>query len=254
MTPSSEHTAETPRTTAAAGGSGGDTGTANPDVPDVPAILDWILGGFVVVVGLLFAIAGLIVYALPTRESVETVVASEEFQVDGMTEPEFVEVTLALLPWVAVGLLLTGLAMLGLGVAYLVHRRRVHARAAAGEPTSDYPAHALLGAMVTVLTSFVPFSGLIGGGVAGYLERGDSHRAISVGAASGVVLSAPFLVLSLFTAAGLVAGFAVIDQLVLGAFVAVAVIGSVLFSFVIVVALGALGGWLGGKLAEKGAL
>lgn len=221
-----------------------------PVVPEIPGILDWILGGLVAFGGLLFALAGILVYTVPTRENVETAVASEDFQVEGMTEPEFVEVTLSLLPWLAAGLLLTGLAMTVLGIAYIVHRRRVRDRAAAGEATSDYLAHALLGGVVTALTSFIPLSGVIGGGVAGYLERGKSQRTTSVGAASAVLMSAPFLVVGLFTAAGLFAGFSAIGDSGFGAVVTVAVIIGGLFSLGIAMALGAAGGWIGGKLAE----
>lgn len=252
MSPPSGTDTETPRTSTDSntGEAIHDSDSTYPDVPDVPGVLDWVLGGLITVGGLLFAFAGLLVYTVATRETVEAVVSAEDFQVEGMTEPEFIEVTLSMLPWLAAGLLLTGLAMTVLGVAYLVHRRRVRRRAARGEPTSDYLAHALLGGVVSALTSFIPFSGVIGGGVAGYLERGDSHRTISVGAMSAVVMSAPFLILGLFVAAGLVAGFAAIGDSGFGAVVAVAVIVGGLFSLGFAVALGAAGGWLGGELAE----
>lgn len=224
--------------------------STDPDVPDIPGVLDWVLGGLVAFGGLLFALAGFLVFTVPDRENVETVVATEDFQVEGMTEPEFVELTLATLPWIAAGLLLTGLAMIVLGGAYIVHRRRARNRAATGTPTDDYLAHALLGAVVSAVLSFIPFSGIIGGGLAGYLERGDSERTISVGAASGVLMSAPFLVLGLFVTAGLIAGSTAIDNGGFAVVNAVAVIGGGLVSLGIATALGAIGGWIGGKLAE----
>lgn len=239
----------TPPGSNATAGSGRDDPTT-PDVPDVPAVLDWILGGLVIFGGLLFGLAGWLVFAVAGREQVETVVASEGFQVEGMTEPEFVELTVTLLPWVAAGLAVTGLAMVVLGIAYVVHRRRVHRRAAAGEAVSHFPAHALVGAAVSVVTSFVPFSPLVGGGVAGYMERGDSTRTTSVGAASGAVMSAPVFVVALFTAAGVASGFGAIGEAGGGVVAAIVVVGAVA-SLAFTVGLGALGGWIGGKLAER---
>lgn len=227
----------------------GDINSESPSTPDVPGWLDWLLGGLVTVVGLLFALAGAVVYVGGNREQIEAVVGAEGFQVEGMTEPEFVEFMLSLLPWLAAGLVLTGVAMAILGCAYIVHRRRARNRAAGGEPTSNYLAHALLGAVVSAVTSFVPLSPLIGGGLAGYLERGDSERTISVGAASGVLLSAPFFVIGLFAAAGLASGFASIEG-GFGTMIAAFVIIGGLISLGVTVGLGAAGGWIGGKLAE----
>lgn len=224
--------------------------STNPAVPDVPGVLDWVLGGLVLLGGLLFTLGGIVLFIVPDRARIEEVVAADDFQIEGMTEPEFVELVTTLLPWLAAGLMLTGLAMTVLGVAYVVHRRRVRERAAAGEPTSNFPAHALLGAVVSALTSFIPLSPLIGGGLAGYLERGDSERTISVGAASAVVMSAPAIVVGLFVAAGLAAGFATIGDGGTGSMVAVLVIVGGLVSLGITAGLGAAGGWLGGKLAE----
>jgi hypothetical protein len=226
----------------------GDPST--PDVPEVPGVLDWILGGLVALGGLLFALAGGLVYSLADREQIEALVAPDDVQIEGMTKPEFVDLTVAVLPWVAAGLVVTGLAMLVLGVAYVVHRRRVHRREAAGESVSHYPAHALVGAAVSTVTSFIPFSPLVGGGVAGYLERGDSTRTASVGAASGAVMSAPFFLPALFVAAGVAAGFGAIGEVGGGVAAAIVVVGA-LASLAFTVILGAIGGWIGGKLAER---
>lgn len=222
----------------------------SPTTPELPSWLDWLLGGLVTVGGLLFALAGVFVFIVADRERIEAAVAADEFQVEGMTEPEFVELTLSLLPWLAAGLVLTGLAMAILGGAYIVHRRRVRNRAMAGEQTSDYLAHALLGAVVSAVTSFVPLSPILGGGVAGYLERGDSERTMSVGAASGVLMSAPFLVVGLFAVGGVAMGFASIEGGGFGAMVAALVAVGGLISLGVTVVLGAAGGWIGGKLAE----
>jgi hypothetical protein len=63
------------------------------------------------------------------------------------------------------------------------------------------PLTALLGAVVTVVTAFVPFSPLLGGTVAGYLQRGDSREGAVVGALSGLFVAVPFAVLLTLVAA-----------------------------------------------------
>lgn len=64
--------------------------------------------------------------------------------------------------------------------------------------------NALVGAVATVLLTFLPFSPVLGGAVAGYLQRGDTREGAKVGAVSGLIASLPvflvaFLLVSLFT-------------------------------------------------------
>jgi hypothetical protein len=53
--------------------------------------------------------------------------------------------------------------------------------------------NAVLGAVVTVLLSFVGFSALLGGAVAGYLQRETRRDGAKVGALSGAFATVPFL-------------------------------------------------------------
>lgn len=111
--------------------------------------------------------------------------------------------------------------------------------------------NALIGAVATVVLTFTLLSPLIGGGVAGYLQRGDEHDGAKVGAASGLLAAIPvfFLVVFIF-------GF-----LTVGTMMAGEPGGSILFgtlSFVIVVfvviytvGLSLLGGLVGAALAER---
>lgn len=54
---------------------------------------------------------------------------------------------------------------------------------------------AVIGAVVTLVLSFTVFSPLLGGGVAGYLQRGNRAGGIRVGALSGAIAAIPFLLL-----------------------------------------------------------
>lgn len=67
---------------------------------------------------------------------------------------------------------------------------------------------ALLGAVVSIVLSFLPFSPVLGGGVAGYLHREEGAK---VGALSGVLASIPlagilFLLVGFFTIVPVVGG------------------------------------------------
>jgi hypothetical protein len=114
--------------------------------------------------------------------------------------------------------------------------------------------NALVGAAVTVVLSFVGVSPLLGGAVAGYLQRGDRMDGARVGAISGVLASIPFLLL-LFLALGFLG---VVTGLPLGpeAFGA-SLIGLVVVGFGLFVALAwsvglsAVGGYLGVYVAEE---
>lgn len=80
----------------------------------------------------------------------------------------------------------------------------------------------LVGGVVAVVLSFLPFSTVLGGAVAGYLEGGDTDAGVKVGAIAGLVSFLPIglfvAVIGLFvpvvtvvdgTAAGIGAGIAV---------------------------------------------
>jgi uncharacterized membrane protein len=53
--------------------------------------------------------------------------------------------------------------------------------------------NALLGGIVGVVLSFIPFSTVLGGGVAGYLEGGSSTAGAKVGALAGLIAFIPFV-------------------------------------------------------------
>lgn len=111
--------------------------------------------------------------------------------------------------------------------------------------------NAVIGAVVTVLTSFVPVSPVIGGAVAGYLQRRDGP---TVGAVSGVLAAIPLLGVFglLLTFLGVLVGFGAPGDFL--AFGALGLAG-LLVAFVVLVAisgaLGALGGLLGVYIYEE---
>lgn len=114
--------------------------------------------------------------------------------------------------------------------------------------------NALVGAVVTVVLSFTGFSPLVGGGVAGYLQRGERMDGARVGAIAGVIATIPFLLafpllFGLVFTGSLFGGYGVEFGLsgLFGAFLLVAV----LFAFVWNVVLSAVGGYVGVYLATE---
>lgn len=58
---------------------------------------------------------------------------------------------------------------------------------------TDTLRNAVIGAVVTIVLAFTAISPVIGGAVAGYLQREPPMRGARVGAISGVIASIPFL-------------------------------------------------------------
>jgi len=72
---------------------------------------------------------------------------------------------------------------------------RLAAESAADRPDggSSTLLNAALGAVAGILLSFVPLSTVLGGIVAGYLERGTNEDGLRVGAIAGFIMFVPFL-------------------------------------------------------------
>lgn len=113
------------------------------------------------------------------------------------------------------------------------------------ERASSTLLNALIGGVVGVLLSFIPFATVLGGGVAGYLEGGDRMDGARVGAIAGLIVFVPLLFVGLAVlvfipvtpTAG--AGFGV--QLALWVSLLVIVLLAALYT----IGLSALGGVLG---------
>ena len=110
--------------------------------------------------------------------------------------------------------------------------------------------NAFLGAVVSVVLAFLPFSPVLGGGVAGYLERRDGVR---VGAISGAITALPLALLVvaavLFWSVILIAP----DPVVAGGllFVTLVVLVGVVVVALYTVVLSAVGGYLGVYVYEE---
>ena len=106
--------------------------------------------------------------------------------------------------------------------------------------------NAVIGAVASIVLSFVPFSPVLGGAVAGYLQGGTRSDGLRVGAISGVlgllVGAAFFLIVVLFLGIFAIGTNAPSSLGIVGLlFLLVAGAVSALYT----IGLSALGGWLG---------
>jgi hypothetical protein len=111
---------------------------------------------------------------------------------------------------------------------------------------------ALAGAVVTVVTSFVPLSPILGGGVAAYLSGGDRSDGTRVGAISGAIATVPVL-LGVVVLVGFVSLATLgVSPRAFGASLVFLLLLVVVFAVVVLytVGLSALGGYLAVVLLE----
>jgi hypothetical protein len=125
--------------------------------------------------------------------------------------------------------------------------------ATASSGDNDFLVHALIGGVVSVVLSFVPFAPILGGAVAGYLHERDGLR---VGSVSGLLAAIP---LALVVVLVVVLGFGFFGVFAIapgggvgvpGGFVLLLLFGVVLAA-VYTVALSAVGGILGVYLVDE---
>ncbi len=105
-------------------------------------------------------------------------------------------------------------------------------------------ANAVIGAVLGIFLSFVPFAPLLGGGVAAYLQGGTSGDGLRMGLAAGLVMLIPYLFAAMFMT---VFVFGMAAQSAFGAFVLVAIA----FGSVYTVGLSIVGGYLGIYLRQE---
>ena len=215
---------------------------------EVSKLIDWLTVATLLLGGVVLAALGIGMYALADRDRIADWVADGTLQSEGLSDPELVDATHAFLTWGGVGLVLTGLLLLVGGIAFLFYRRRVRRQPTAGHP--DSITLAIIGAVVTVLTSFVPFSPVVGGMTAGYLRGGETRAGVRVGAYAGVVAAFPAVVVTLCVIGGLVGAGVELGFGSAGVFLGVALVLSVVVSGVYLVGLSAIGGYIGVLIAE----
>lgn len=215
-----------------------------------PEWIDWVLGAIAVLVGMLAIVVGSALAFVVDRtllaagleEAEPIVVATRE-----LTDAEALELMAAVVEWTGIGVLVTGIGLVLAGLWYGWRRRRSRRGAA---PIDSYWGFAVLGAFATAFLSFLPLSPILGGLLAGYLERAESERTVSVGALAGVLPIVPVAVIMAFVFVGLIDGLLAVDAVGVAIFSGATMVFAVTLTAVIAAGLGAAGGFIGGWLAE----
>lgn len=215
----------------------------------ISRLVDWVTAALLVFGGLLFATAGTGLYSLADRSRIAGWVAEGQLTSTELTDAELIDTTQALLTWGGIGMAVTGAVLVVGGVAFLLYRSRMRARTTSADP--DSTTLAIIGAVVTVVTSFVPFSPVLGGTVSGYLQGGDAGDGARVGAYAGLAAAVPFALLALFVLGGFSIAAVELGLGGLGVFVGLALVFSLFVSVAYLVGLSALGGYLGVSLAAR---
>lgn len=221
----------------------------------LPEFVDWLLGAVVALGAAILLVCGTALVFLVDRADIEAGVEEGTITVTvgatELTDAETISVADAVVSWTGVGLILTGIAMLLFAAGFVAVRHRAHRRAGADEGVGSYGTIAVLGAIVTVVLSFVPISPALGGALAGYLERGESDRTVSVGALAGVLPLVPVVAIFLSVTGGLIAGLLTVGQVGNAAVLGTTLLLAALLVAAVGAGLGAFGGYVGGRLAVK---
>lgn len=117
---------------------------------------------------------------------------------------------------------------------------------------SSTPVHAVIGAIVGVVLSFLPFSTVLGGAASGFLEGRDARRGTVSGALAGAIMTVPiagvlFLFLGLFGFGAALSGFPVEGFALVLFFVLAFGVATCLYT----IGGAAVGGFVGSMLAAE---
>ncbi|MHB9287024.1 DUF5518 domain-containing protein [Halobacteriales archaeon Cl-PHB] len=209
----------------------------------LPGFVHWLVGALLAIGGLALLVGATALTFVVDRELIAEGVATGQVE-STLTDAQTVEVAGAVSTWTGIGLFLTGGLLVLVAVAYVLAQRR------RGEDGSYFWTSAVLGAVVSGVLSFVPFSPVLGGAAAGYLEQPTSDRTVAAGAASGLVAMAPVMVITAFVLVGVSLGLLAADLSGLALLVGVVILLTIAFVAAVGAGLGALGGYVGGRFAD----
>lgn len=219
----------------------------------IPGYVDWIVAVIIALGGLALTVVGSVLVFVLDRDLLAEGIDSGQITVvfveRDLTQAEMLEFTLEIVNWSGIGLLVAGLGLVVFAIGYGVGRQRTRSRAGSAGYPGTFRSYAVTGATASAVLSFIPFSAIVGGGLAGYLSSQDTGHSTTVGAVSGLLYSLPGLVIVLFVTIGLYFGLAAVAEAGLGVVVVAVMVFVMLLVAAYGVGVGALGGFIGGRLA-----
>jgi hypothetical protein len=214
--------------------------------------VDWLVTALLVLSGLVAAMLGGLLNAAADRGEIASLVAEGTIESATLSDAELVDITYALAWWGGVGLATVGLLMVVGGVVFFAYRRRERRRRAEiGVAGPDTTTNAIVGAIVSVVISFVPLSPVLGGLTAGYLQKGTRTEGARVGGLAGLVAAVPIVLLLLSLIIGLFGVSTEVGAGLEAGLVAVALVIAAIVSALYMVVLSAVGGYFGVYLDER---
>lgn len=211
--------------------------------------VDWILSVLLVLLGGFTALGGWLLFQAADRDAIARAVADGTITSTELTDAQLIDATFAMAWWGGIGLVAVGALVVVGGAGFLAFRTRARRRfETTGVASPDAVSTAVLGAAVTLVTSFLPLSPVIGGAVAGYFYGGNHRAGATVGGLTGLVAALPlgvsfvFLSVGLFGLSARASLFAAVVLLIAANLVALYLVG-----------LGAIGGYVGVALADRDA-
>lgn len=218
----------------------------------LPAVVDYLVAAAIAVVGVALLAGGSVVTLLFDRAFIAEGIDAGQITVvvfeRNLSAGEMLVFADRVLSWTGIGLVVTGLVMVAFAVWYGYRRFRAHKHA--DEPAS-FRSTAVLGAVATGVLSFIPFSPVLGGGLAGYLDAHHTGRPIQVGALAGFFAMLPGLSILSFTTIGLFQGLTAVGEAALAILVVVMMLIVGVFVIAYGGGLGAVGGFVGARLADN---
>ena len=161
---------------------------------------------------------------------------------------ELIDAVYAFIWGSGVSLTLTGVMLVVAGIAFFGFQTRARRRFdATGIVSPSTTGNAILGAMVTIVASFVPFSPVLGGAVSGYLQRGSDGSPVRVGGIAGLFATLPVVIVFVAITWSLLGSSTGLTTIVVASLVI-----SLVVSVAYMIGLSALGGYLGAELTESG--
>jgi hypothetical protein len=225
-------------------GQGGD-GQEQP----LSRTLDWAISLFLVLSGTVFAAGGFLIFRFADLGRITSWVAEGRITSTDLSDPELINAVYAFIWGGGISVTVTGALLAAAGVVFFGFQTRARRRYdVTGIASPSVVGNAIIGAMVTIVASFVPFSPVLGGAVSGYLQRGSTDSPVRVGGTAGLFATLPVVIVFVTITWSLLGSDTGLTTIVVAS-LAISLVVSIAY----MIGLSALGGYLGAELATRDA-
>lgn len=205
---------------------------------------EWAISVFLVLSGSVFAFGGFLLSEFADIGRITSWVEAGRITSTDMSDPELINAVYALIWGGGIGLVVTGALLVIAGAAFFGFQSRARRRfEVTGIASPSVVGNAILGAVVTIVGAFVPFSPVLGGAVSGHLQGGSDRSALRTGILAGLFAAVPVAI-----AYGVIT-WSLVDSATGLTPVVLTVLGiSLVLSLAYMVGLSGLGGYLGARI------